>query len=658
MRPSRVILFRHAEKPADDADHDLSPRGRERAAALAELLGGPSDLRPDVLFATRTESDGGGVRTQQTLAPLAERLGLEVRCPFKKDQYERLAAHVLEDASLAGKVVAICWNHTNLPAFAAALGLGDGAPSRWDKDTFDRFWVISYEGGPARLRELLQPIILGNPETAELLEDPPGPFRKFVRAPRRRGQEVATFAFAAGASDGKTNDAEAELAPFDLPLASIADLERLKDALDADPEEVLARAKIAFGANLDEATLRERLDIAVRALKAPHESARLLDAEHAVDFATTTLPPDFGFDGYDPNEIPIDASSRKFEEVGDLLGWMINSGRYALGYSPGPKRDFRWHDAPAHASRFLYPLRRPPAGDLRIALVSDFGTGLYTSRYIAKQLLLAQYDYAIHLGDVYYSGREAEFAEYFRKELDPLLGFTRLFTMNGNHEMFSVAKPYFRYLDARRDHPSGLQEQEGSYFCLRGDRVQIIAIDTDYFGPSRFRDPSLLKWLEHHLEAGRAARLTNILLSGDEPYDYGSSGTTKLLGDLRSLVVGRSLVDLWFWGNTHYCALFEPTAALPFIGSCIGHGGFPYGTQRPSRPSAAPVAFLETGARFPAWTRVRQDRGNNGFCEMTVQDDGGLVLRYIDWMKNDRCRVVLDRRDDGRLVMQRPEVLL
>ena len=95
-------------------------------------------------------------------------------------------------------------------------------------------------------------------------------------------------------------------------------------------------------------------------------------------------------------------------------------------------------------------------------------------------------------------------------------------------------------------------------------------------------------------------------------YEYGEEAPTDLLtSDLLDLA-RRQLIDMWFWGNTHYCALFNHGTESPFIGSCIGHGGFPYGRKRHGEPSPAPLEFLETQARFPASTgpapRARQQR--------------------------------------------------
>jgi hypothetical protein len=440
---------------------------------------------------------------------------------------------------------------------------------------------------------------------------------------------------------------EQDLGAADLPVLDLAGLEALIQLYRAQPEEVLARARLAFDRHLTADDLARVLESTRAALLAPPGVCAHLEVARGLG-TSDPLPDTFSFEGMDLAEIPIDPGNIKFEERADWWGWVVNTGQFLFGYPAGAPEGFRFHDQ--SPSGFVYPLCGQAAGaELQVALFSDFGTGLYHSRYIAKQLRTRAFPYAIHLGDVYYAGRQEEFENYFISLLDPMLGATRLFTMNGNHEMFSRGVPFFRYIDARRASP--LQEQEGSYFCLRGETAQIVAIDTDYFGYRGLREPCLVAWLKEQLEYGRRHGLTNILLTGDEPYEYGSLKLTPLLSDLGPLVQEGRLVDLWFWGNTHYCALFGAADTLPFIGSCIGHGGYPFGRQSLGRPSPAPVIFLETGARFPEWTNVRQDRGNNGYCVLTFQPDGGIGLRYVDWMARDRCLVSLTRAEDGRLAI-------
>ena len=177
------------------------------------------------------------------------------------------------------------------------------------------------------------------------------------------------------------------------------------------------------------------------------------------------------------------------------------------------------------------------------------------------------------------------------RPLSPLFGATELFLLNSNHEMYSGGKPYFRFLDDKRAAHSDRQKQEGSYFCLRSKRFQILGIDTAYHEDGRFRDPNLLEWLDEKLREGRSNGQTNILLSANHPYEYGKVEFSKLFrDDLGDLIGDR--VDLWFWGNTHYCALFDRGPRIPFLGSCIGHGGFPYKRKKLGPRAPAPVRFL------------------------------------------------------------------
>jgi hypothetical protein len=427
--------------------------------------------------------------------------------------------------------------------------------------------------------------------------------------------------------------AEAEAPPLDLTAVEV-----LKERLRAEPDAVLSRARALWDAEMSPEELEVAIEQASQLLSEPELGLRRIHTQEEFARATVKkLPPEFFQDWpYDP-KIPIDPSSTKFETKADAVNWVLFSGPALIGSQFAKKAPFEWHHL--YPSKFVYERSAPsPNAPISIGLAADFGTGLYHSRYIAKHLRERGYPYVIHGGDVYYAGRDSEFQTNFKPQVEPLLAKAQVFTMNANHEMYSLGKPYFGYIkDRKKRNPSQLQE--GSYFCLRfGKVLQVVGIDTAYFRDGRFDESSLLRWLREVLQRGRELGMVNVLFSPNEPYSYGSKDLTDLLTkDLDEVVLDQKLVDLWFWGNTHYCALFDRTAGLPFVGSCIGHGGYPYGRMKAGSSSAAPVRFLETGARFPAWTEVRQDRGNNGFCELVVHHDKTVQLNYFDWMMRSRC---------------------
>ena len=354
-------------------------------------------------------------------------------------------------------------------------------------------------------------------------------------------------------------------------------------------------------------------------------------------------------------EITIDPASHRFEPKADALRWFFNTGYFVI--RPKLHINFSKASFPLHsdfASGFKYEMKDrqgrafDPEQKISIALFSDFGTGLDHSRYIAKHFASFDPDYAIHLGDVYYAGRFSEFQQHFIEPLAPAVQRSRFFSMNANHEMFSGGIPYFDYLSQRRNAKAGwiAQEQEGSYFCIWNKKNQIIGIDTAFHADGRHNVTALNQWLDERLREGKSAspQRTNILLSPNEPYILGSKEFSDLYRDLETFVQEK-LIDFWFWGNTHYCTLFDKSAKAPFIGSCIGHSGHPIYKKDIEKDHAKhlelirkgndipPALWVDLSPKFPAWTKLRPDLANQGFCMLELEGDK-IRLTYYDWLKN------------------------
>lgn len=159
---SRIMVVRHAEKPADpppphgfDAggDHDkesLTTDGWQRAGALACLFAparGPlqsaSLSTPRYIYASGTP-DGGSLRPQQTVTPLASLLGLALDTSFAKGQETEMVA----DAMARDGVVLIAWQHEAIPGIAnQILGNDTTAPQKWPGSRFDLVWVFDLDAG-------------------------------------------------------------------------------------------------------------------------------------------------------------------------------------------------------------------------------------------------------------------------------------------------------------------------------------------------------------------------------------------------------------------------------------------------------------------------------------------------------------------------------
>lgn len=308
--------------------------------------------------------------------------------------------------------------------------------------------------------------------------------------------------------------------------------------------------------------------------------------------------------------------------------------------------------------------------EITVGLFADNGNDLYASRAIAKQIVDAELPYAFHLGDVYYGGTQQEFRDYFADRLEPMLGATELFMITGNHEMYAGGQWYQHMVrDKRRRHPR--QRQQAETLRLVGPGFQIIGLDTMFVDwnslhmrLSDYANDQLLELIGGWLDE-RPEDLT-VLMTTNEAWSRGSKKLTRLYRSLRETIAGR--VDLWFWGNVHYAALYEPFAfpdvgarVRPMIASCIGHGGYPFYTQTEvdKLPDGVKCRWLETRSRFWPEPAVRPDVGLNGWCTMKLRrrgeapgDQSGTVasgwdveLTYRDWVGRDRLRAVARRID-------------
>lgn len=418
----------------------------------------------------------------------------------------------------------------------------------------------------------------------------------------------------------------------------------IRERLMANPREVLAEAPAALG---DRPSLEDGIKLlndAEAALRTPRGTLKVLASNQSSD--SYELPEKYRFPGYDPAAIPIQPSTKKFESAADAPAWAATAAMAWMFRLVTEKPEL-----PRPAATAEYPLTSK-AGRTTIALFSDWGTGYYHSRYIANHIIQLEVAQAIHLGDVYYTGTSKQFAAHFTPPLDAVIRSMPMYALNANHEMDSRGIPYLRFLADKQamGTASVPQPQESSYFCLVNDFYQVIGIDTAFYGNGRYKDKQLRDWLHERLVSGRQSGKTTVLLSQSEPYGP-SGGASVAARELRDLYVKdlsdwaqQGLIHAWFWGDEHYAALYRPSNETPFVGSCIGHGGYPFGRRADDSKAddVAQVAWAETGSRFPEDTGQRQDRGNNGFCVLDLGPDG-VAVTYWDWLRRKRHEARLQR---------------
>jgi phosphohistidine phosphatase SixA len=125
-----VYLVRHAEKDrVPENDPGLTTAGQERALALRHVL---EEAGVSALFASQYR------RTQDTLTPLAELLGLDVETVAAGDN-EGLVQMIKQDHR--GEAIVVCGHSNTVPEIIEALGAGPVEPIV-EESEYDNLYVV------------------------------------------------------------------------------------------------------------------------------------------------------------------------------------------------------------------------------------------------------------------------------------------------------------------------------------------------------------------------------------------------------------------------------------------------------------------------------------------------------------------------------------
>jgi hypothetical protein len=219
--------------------------------------------------------------------------------------------------------------------------------------------------------------------------------------------------------------------------------------------------------------------------------------------------------------------------------------------------------------RQKHPWLPPPAApeiiadDAKIAMFSDWGTGLYGAPIVRDTIKnLPRCDVALHLGDTYYSGTDDEIKNRLIGDW-PTRAKTVNRTLNGNHEMYSGGKGYFEAL-------ASFFGQSSSCFALQNMNWLILGLDTAY---NDFEiDGAQVGWVKRMVAAAGTRHV--ILCSHHQPFSILDDQGPKIQAALGELLE-KQRIAAWFWGHEHRLVVYEPHHKWGVKGRCVGHGGFP-----------------------------------------------------------------------------------
>jgi broad specificity phosphatase PhoE len=131
-----VVVIRHADKGTNAiADAPLSPPGEQRAVRLAQMFGdGEKFGRVKKLYVTETR------RAQQTVADLAQRLGVKPEVVDSKSSSSQLARRVLRENR--GGLALVVGHSNTVPEIVADMAGVDNVPEM-DDEEFDTMYIVT-----------------------------------------------------------------------------------------------------------------------------------------------------------------------------------------------------------------------------------------------------------------------------------------------------------------------------------------------------------------------------------------------------------------------------------------------------------------------------------------------------------------------------------
>ncbi|HET7114584.1 MAG TPA: phosphoglycerate mutase family protein [Pyrinomonadaceae bacterium] len=138
-----VILVRHAEKNLEpnNPDPDLTPQGVARAQEIARAF---ADAGVNAIYATQYK------RTQQTVKPLADRIGVPVTL-LNSNQTDELVNQI--QTIHRGQTIFVAGHNNSVPAIVSVLS-NEKFPQIPETEYDNLFIVTIYRFGKARVTKL------------------------------------------------------------------------------------------------------------------------------------------------------------------------------------------------------------------------------------------------------------------------------------------------------------------------------------------------------------------------------------------------------------------------------------------------------------------------------------------------------------------------
>lgn len=154
-KPQIILVMRHAEKPDDPDNPDLTSAGAERAEELATFI--PKTFgKPDFIFAAAISRHSA--RPYETVKPLSKATGVGIDATFADNDYGALAKELRSKSKYVGMQIVVCWHHGNIPSLLRALKATDGSyPDPWDHKVFNLILKVELSSATVNVSKVIEP---------------------------------------------------------------------------------------------------------------------------------------------------------------------------------------------------------------------------------------------------------------------------------------------------------------------------------------------------------------------------------------------------------------------------------------------------------------------------------------------------------------------
>jgi hypothetical protein len=276
----------------------------------------------------------------------------------------------------------------------------------------------------------------------------------------------------------------------------------------------------------------------------------------------------------------------------------------------------------------------------KVAILGDWGTGDDVAANLLRQVAALHPDILLHVGDIYYAGTENEARKNFLGISRSVLGNIPLYSLCGNHDMYSGGEGYYWLLDQIG--------QKSSYFCLQNADWIFLAMDTGFHDNNPFTVATNMTqlveqpgWSEadwHLKQIAQAGSRKVVLLSHHQVFSPFSSvgsvdGTPYAYNPnlYKTFAAVLPKVEWWFWGHEHTLGVYAPYMGLK-RGRCVGASAVPVFADQQSYATASGLATLN-GTSMPAWDTNAvlgsvDNMYNNCFAMMSVNGPSATVEYY------------------------------